>query len=129
MPRSALTAALTLCLAALAAGPRSAYALVPTPAPPAVAAHSYLLVDHFSGRILAQSHADERAEPASLTKLMTAYVIFQALTEGRLKLTDPLTVSEHARPTGGPRRFVPLGIQTPPHIPLTAPILQPTTAP
>ncbi len=124
MPRSALTTALALCLAALAAGPRSAYALVPTPAPPAVAAHSYLLVDHFSGRILAQSHADERAEPASLTKLMTAYVIFQALTEGRLKLTDPVTVSEHAWRTGGSRSFVQVGMQIPVDILLKGMIVQ-----
>src|SRR5258708_19000429 len=124
MPRSALTAALTLCLAALAAGPRSAYALVPTPAPPAVAAHSSLVVDPSSARIGAQGNADERAEPASLTKLMTAYVIFQALTEGRLKLTDPVTVSEHAWRTGGSRSFVQVGMQIPVDILLKGMIVQ-----
>ncbi len=76
-------------------------------------ARSYLLVDHFSGRILADYHADERAEPASLTKLMTAYVVFSALAEGRLKLTDPVTVSERAWRTGGSRSFVQVGTQIP----------------
>src|SRR5690242_8389067 len=44
----------------------------PIPKPPDVAARAYILVDHFSGRVLAQSRADERMEPASLTKLMTS---------------------------------------------------------
>ncbi len=125
MPRSALTTALTLCLAAAADGAEPAHALAaPIPAPPAVAAHSYLLIDHFSGRILAQSHADERAEPASLTKLMTAYVAFKALSEGRLKLTDPVTISEHAWRTGGSRSFVQVGTQIPVDILLKGMIVQ-----
>jgi D-alanyl-D-alanine carboxypeptidase (penicillin-binding protein 5/6) len=111
-------------LAALATAPDCAQALVPIPSPPAVAARSYLLMDHFSGRILGESHADERAEPASLTKLMTAYVVFQALGEGRLKLTDPVTVSEHAWRTGGSRSFVQVGTQIPVDILLKGMIVQ-----
>jgi D-alanyl-D-alanine carboxypeptidase (penicillin-binding protein 5/6) len=122
--RPASAAALALCLAAAAAVPGRASALVPIPAPPALAAHSYFLVDHNSGRVLAQSHADERAEPASLTKLMTAYVIFQALAEGRLKPTDLVTVSEHAWRTGGSRSFVQVGTQIPVDILLKGMIVQ-----
>jgi serine-type D-Ala-D-Ala carboxypeptidase (penicillin-binding protein 5/6) len=88
-------------------------ATAPIPKPPEVTARSYILVDHYSGRVLADYHADERAEPASLTKLMTAYVVFSALTEGRLKLNDLVTVSEHAWRTGGSRSFVQVGTQIP----------------
>ena len=88
-------------------------AAAPIPKPPEVTARSYILMDHYSGRVLAASHSDERAEPASLTKLMTAYVVFSALTEGRLKLNDQVTVSEHAWRTGGSRSFVQVGTQIP----------------
>ena len=60
----------------------------PIPQPPAVDARAYILIDHDSGRVLAEAHADDRMEPASLTKLMTSYAVFAALKEGRLKLTD-----------------------------------------
>src|SRR5262245_49810451 len=49
------------------------------PAPPAVQASGYILLDHDSGRVLAEQRADERMEPASITKLMTAYIVFTAL--------------------------------------------------
>ncbi len=119
-----LTTLITLTLAALATGAAPVQAAAPIPAPPALAAHSYFLVDHFSGRVLAQSHQDERAEPASLTKLMTAYVVFEALAEGRLKPTDPVTVSEHAWRTGGSRSFVQVGTQIPVDILLKGMIVQ-----
>src|ERR1700751_3467828 len=61
------------------AGAVAAPAAAPGPGPPAVPAHSCILRDHFSGRLLAKERPDERAEPASLTKLMTAYVVFAAL--------------------------------------------------
>jgi serine-type D-Ala-D-Ala carboxypeptidase (penicillin-binding protein 5/6) len=119
--RPALTAALVLAAIAHAAAGSPAYAAagapaqaaMPIPRPPAVNARSYLLVDHFSGRTLAEYHADERSEPASLTKLMTAYVVFTALAEGRLKLTDMATISVHAWRTGGSRSFVQVGMQIP----------------
>jgi D-alanyl-D-alanine carboxypeptidase (penicillin-binding protein 5/6) len=99
--------------AATAAAVAPANGAAPVPSPPAVTAGSYLLLDHFSGRVLAQSNADERAEPASLTKLMTAYVVFHALAEGRLKLTDMVTISEHAWRAEGSRTFVQVGTQIP----------------
>jgi serine-type D-Ala-D-Ala carboxypeptidase (penicillin-binding protein 5/6) len=119
--RPALTAVLVLAAIAHAAAGSPAYATagapaqaaMPIPRPPAVNVRSYLLVDHFSGRVLAEYHADERSEPASLTKLMTAYVVFTALSEGRLKLTDMATISVHAWRTGGSRSFIQVGTQIP----------------
>jgi len=109
--RSLLPAALA-CLTLMFAGVLpEASAAVPIPRPPAVSARSYILVDHFSGRVLGQSHPDERVEPASLTKLMTAYAVFQALGTGRLKLTDMVTISEHAWRAEGSRTFVKVGSQ------------------
>jgi serine-type D-Ala-D-Ala carboxypeptidase (penicillin-binding protein 5/6) len=96
----------------------------PIPAPPAIDAHSYILVDYQSGRVLAQSHADDRAEPASLTKLMTAYVVFKALEENRLKLTDMVTISEHAWRAEGSRTFVQVGTQIPADILIKGMIVQ-----
>ena len=117
--RSAL-AALVMALA----GSSLTHAAAPIPAPPAVNAHAWILVDHFSGRVLAQQNADERAEPASLTKLMTAYVVFAALREGRAKLTDMVTISEHAWRTQGSRTFVQVGTQVPIDILLKGMIVQ-----
>lgn len=101
-----------------------AQAAAPIPAPPAVRARAYIVMDHFSGRILAQSNADEHAEPASLTKLMSAYVVFTALVEGRVKLTDMATISEHAWRTQGSRTFVQVGTQVPVDILLKGMIVQ-----
>jgi len=122
--RSLFTVALAWVALAFAAATRPAHAAAPIPKAPEVNARSYLLVDHFSGRVLAQDHADLRAEPASLTKLMTAYVVFQALAEGRLKLTDMVTISEHAWRTGGSRSFVQVGTQIPVDILIKGMIVQ-----
>ena len=91
---------------------------------PPIDARSYLLMDFSSGRILAESHADERAEPASLTKLMTAYVVFTALEENRLKLSDMVTISEHAWRAEGSRTFVQVGTQIPVDILIKGMIVQ-----
>ncbi|MDQ7989128.1 MAG: D-alanyl-D-alanine carboxypeptidase family protein [Candidatus Dactylopiibacterium sp.] len=97
MIRSLLAAAcLALPLAAVAA----------LPVPPEVAARSYVLLDAQSGQILAGSQADTRIEPASLTKLMTAYVSFKAIKEGRLKRDQMLTPSIRAWKMEGSRMFV-----------------------
>lgn len=118
---------LALCCAGLALGaaaPPPSAAAAPVPAPPQVNARAWVLVDHFSGRILAQQHADDREPPASLTKLMTAYVVFQALTDGRLKLTDLVTISRHAWKAEGSRTFVQVGTQIPVDILLKGMIVQ-----
>lgn len=74
----------------------SAPAATPTPAPPAISAGSYLLSDYYSGATLAEKDADRRVEPASITKVMTAYVVFKEIEEGNLGLEDPVTVSDNA---------------------------------
>ena len=76
------------------------------PQPPSVAAKSWLLLEFASGQILASQGPDERVEPASLTKLMTAYLTFAAVRDKKLSLQQVLPVSERARKTGGSRMFV-----------------------
>ena len=75
------------------------------PAPP-IAARAYVLFDAGSGQILAQQAASDRFEPASLTKLMTAYIAFQALKDKKLTLTQTLPVSERAWRAEGSRMFI-----------------------
>ena len=79
----------------------ASFAAVPIPKPPAIDAPAYVLVDFHSGRVLAASQADAQREPASITKLMTAYIAFVALREKRLSLTEEVLVSENAWRTGG----------------------------
>jgi serine-type D-Ala-D-Ala carboxypeptidase (penicillin-binding protein 5/6) len=122
-PRSDLRSAL-LVLAAAALPLAARAAAAPVPAPPAVKARAWLLVDYNSGRVLAQQRPDDREEPASLTKLMTAYVVFQALTDGRLKLTDQVTISKHAWKAEGSRTFVQVGTQIPVDILIKGMIVQ-----
>ncbi|TCJ12777.1 D-alanyl-D-alanine carboxypeptidase [Parasulfuritortus cantonensis] len=84
----------------------SAHAALPVPPAPSVAARAWLLVDVNSGRALAENAPDSRIEPASLTKLMTAYLSFSAIKEGRLKLDQTLPVSEKAWKAEGSRMFL-----------------------
>jgi serine-type D-Ala-D-Ala carboxypeptidase (penicillin-binding protein 5/6) len=79
------------------------------PGAPQVDARSYILVDYQTGKVLAANNATERMEPASLTKLMTAYIVFHELSIGKLKLEDMVTVSEHAWRSEGSRTFIELG--------------------
>jgi D-alanyl-D-alanine carboxypeptidase (penicillin-binding protein 5/6) len=93
--------------AAAAAAP----AATAVPPPPQLNARSFIVIDHESGRVLAALEPDSRQEPASLTKLMTAYGVFKALKEGRLKVDDMVTISEHAWKQEGSRMFVEVGKQ------------------
>ena len=79
------------------------------PSAPLVDARAYILIDYQTGKVLAAANATERMEPASLTKLMTAYIVFHELAVGKLKLTDMVTVSEHAWRSEGSRTFIELG--------------------
>jgi D-alanyl-D-alanine carboxypeptidase (penicillin-binding protein 5/6) len=125
MLRSSYLALLTAAVAvAVGAAGAPAAAAVPIPKPPEVTARAYILVDHFSGRVLAEDHADDREEPASLTKLMTSYAVFKALKENRLKLTDPVTISEHAWRSEGSRTFVQVGSSVPAEILIKGMIVQ-----
>ena len=80
--------------------------LAALPVPPGVEARSYILFDAQSGQTLAAGNAELRIEPASLTKLMTAYLTFKALREGQLRPEQMLTVSREAQSREGSRMFV-----------------------
>ncbi len=76
------------------------------PAAPNVAAKSYVLLDFNSGKVLANKNADLTLSPASLTKIMTVYVIFRELQNGHLSLDEKVTISKKAWQTPGSRMFV-----------------------
>lgn len=84
---------------------------MPLPAPPVIGAKSYLVIDANTGHPVASLEPDTRLAPASLTKLMSAYVIFRALSEGQIGLEDEVTVSEKAWRTPGSRMFIEVGTQ------------------
>lgn len=96
----------------------------PIPAPPTLDARGYVLLDFQSGRVLAELRADERMEPASLTKLMTAYGVFKALKEGRLKLDEQIPISEKAWRAEGSRTFVQVGTRVPTEVLIKGMIVQ-----
>jgi len=83
----------------------------PVPAAPQIGAKSYLLMDFNSERILVEQNADMRVEPASITKLMTAYVVFSELDQGNITLEEIVIVSEKAWRTGGSRMFIEPGME------------------
>lgn len=78
----------------------------PLAPPPALAVKAYLLKDFNSGTIIAANKKDERIEPASLTKIMTAYLTFDAIEHGRLKLNQILPLSEKAWKIEGSKMFI-----------------------
>jgi len=78
----------------------------PVPAAPQLGAESYLLMDFNSERILVEQNPDLKVEPASITKLMTSYVVFRELAEGNITLDETAAVSERAWRTGGSRMFI-----------------------
>ncbi|RUR40968.1 D-alanyl-D-alanine carboxypeptidase family protein [Vreelandella populi] len=81
------------------------------PAAPQLAASSWILMDANSGRILAEHNSDERLAPASLTKLMTAYLVERELDRDTIKLEDLVNISETAWRTGGSKMFIEVGNQ------------------
>jgi len=110
-------ALLFVCSAAFSAS-------VPIPKAPTIDARAYILMDYESGKVLGEEKADERMEPASLTKLMTAYAVFKALKENRLKLEDMVPISEHAWKAEGSRTFVQVGTTVPAEILIKGMIIQ-----
>lgn len=72
------------------------------PEAPQVDARAWFLMDYASGKVLAQGNADEKLDPASLTKIMTSYVVGQALKAGKIHLNDKVTISRDAWATGNP---------------------------
>lgn len=103
--RSTFSLFIGLCLLLLV---QTAQAVGPifTPAPPSVAGTSYILMDFDSGRVLAEKDPDKRVSPASLTKIMTVYVVFRELKAGHLTLDEKVTVSKNAWETGGSKMFI-----------------------
>ncbi len=132
---AALAAALSLQAAAVTgptpssapapiAGPAPLDQPAPVPTAPDVDAGAYILIDYASGQTLAARNADQRMAPASLTKLMTCYVVFHALKTGALKLTDQVTISEHAWRAEGSRTFLQVGTQVPADVLIKGMIIQ-----
>jgi len=80
---------------------------------PELSAKSWVLLEQKTGLVIAEKNADMRIEPASLTKLMTVYVLFQLLDEGKISLQDMVRVSENARYVEGSRMFAELGSELP----------------
>ena len=91
----------------------SAWAQGLRPQPPEIAARAYLLMDITAGQVLAEQLADQPVEPASLTKLMTAYLVFDALRAGKITLEQTLPVSERAWRMPGSRMFIDPKMQVP----------------
>ena len=114
---STRTLVVALCAALLAGAVSATAAPVasapPLAAPPVIEARNWVLVDFASGQPLAENNADQHVEPASLTKLMSAYVVFSALRDGRLKMNEAVLISEHAWRAEGSRTFIQVGTHVP----------------
>ena len=91
----------------------AAQAAVVKPTPPKIEARAYILQDYDSGSVLAEYNADERVEPASLTKMMTVYAALAQLQEGKFKMDDLVPVSKKAWRMGGSKMFIEVGKEVP----------------
>ena len=89
----------------------AAWAVEMVPASPQLAAKAWVLMDAASGNVLVENNGDQRLPPASLTKLMTAYIATLEIRRGQIGENDPVTVSENAWRTGGSRMFIKVGSQ------------------
>lgn len=94
------------------------------PSPPTLAASSWILMDANSGEVLVAHNADEPLPPASLTKMMTAYIVEREISEGNISPDDMVTVSVNAWRTGGSRMFIREGTQVSVHDLLRGVIIQ-----
>ncbi len=97
---------------------------MPSPAAPIIGAKSFLLIDSKTGHEIAELNADESLAPASLTKLMTAYVVFNALKQEQITLDEEVTISEKAWRTEGSRMFIEVGTRVTVHDLLLGMIVQ-----
>jgi D-alanyl-D-alanine carboxypeptidase (penicillin-binding protein 5/6) len=79
---------------------------IPVPEAPDINASAYILMDHNTGKVVAEKNADETKDPASITKLMTAYAIYAALERGDISLNDDVLISEKAWRAIGSRMFI-----------------------
>ncbi len=106
--RGWLLPALIFLVGCLALAP-GAQAALPTPGAPDLSARSYVLLDYATDQVIVERDADSPVPPASITKLMTAYLTFQAIESGDISLDDEVTVSEQAWRMGGSRMFIEVG--------------------
>ncbi|HKK55100.1 D-alanyl-D-alanine carboxypeptidase family protein [Marinobacter sp.] len=100
----------SLLLGLFAAGTVSAQSVL-IPSPPQIAASSFILMDPASGRVIMEDNSRERLPPASLTKMMTAYIVERELDEGRISMSDMVPISVKAWRTEGSRTFVQEGTE------------------
>lgn len=105
------TVLLTFTLLVLAAQASAQSVLIP--APPQIAGSSWVLMDPLSGRVIMENNSHERLPPASLTKMMTAYIVERELDEGRISMSDMVPISVKAWRTEGSRTFVREGTSVP----------------
>ncbi len=84
---------------------------MPTPGAPVLSARSYILVDANTGQTIVEKNADMPVPPASITKLMNAYLVFSALKAGDIKLSDMVTISKNAWQMQGSKMFIEVGKQ------------------
>ena len=100
-----------LCLILLYLGSvASAVAQYTVPLPPELPVRGYILTDFHSGRVLAEHNSGQRMEPASITKLMSAYLVYQRLNDGRLQMDEVVPVSRNAYDTVGSRMFIEMNV-------------------
>ncbi len=91
----------------------TAQAAVVTPTPPAIKARAYILKDYDSGEVLVEANADEHMDPASLTKMMTVYVVLAQLADGKFRMEDRVPISKKAWKMGGSKMFIEVGKEVP----------------
>ncbi len=101
IPNTILSIALAFSAASLA-NPDELNLKTMIPAAPDIDAETFILIDYNSGKVLAEKGADQRRDPASLTKMMTSYVIGQSIKSGKIGADDMVTVNEDAWATGNP---------------------------
>jgi len=103
----------------------AAYAVItPNPTAPTIAAKSYILQDFASGRVIAELNSEQRLPPASITKLMTAYVVSHELANGNINLADEVLISEKAWRMVGSRSFIEVNTKVPVEVLLRGMIIQ-----
>lgn len=101
--------AIALLAFALFNTPAIANQSIVVPPPPNISSENYILMDALSGVVITGRGVDAHIEPASITKLMTAYVVSQAIRNGQISINDKVTISENAWKTGGSRMFIEVG--------------------
>lgn len=108
------TLCIALCASLITSYSSSSFAeTIVVPDPPQLAAKAWIMIDFDSGRVLAENNASMRVEPASLTKIMSSYIISRELANKRLSMSDMVTISQDAWKQEGSRSFINVGAQIP----------------